>query len=145
MDDLHGVDFFTVGDVFLLFEFMQPSFFIVGVGAFLLAHIFYISYFLRIKSYFGSFFKKQPWWLLLIYSYCFGLLLLIFPGLGAMEIPVTLYAIVLSAMLFSSVHVFLKVQSLPIDFTLLVPYYLFCQIRCWPSINFTIVFQWQGY
>ncbi len=103
--------FSTLGDIFLLFEFMQPSFFIFGVAAFLLAHVFYISYFFRIKSYFGSLFKKQPWWLLLIYSYCFGLLLLIFPGLGDMEIPVTIYAIVLSAMLFSSVHVYLKVQS----------------------------------
>lgn len=103
--------FSTIGDVFLLFEFMQPAFFLFGVGAFLLAHIFYIIYFLKIKSWHGSFFRKQPWWLLLIYAYSFGLLMLIYPGLKEMEIPVIIYAMVITFMIISSLHVFRKVAS----------------------------------
>lgn len=103
--------FSTMGDVFLLFEFMQPAFFLFGVGAFLVAHIFYIIYFLKIRSWHRSFFRKQPWWLLLIYSYSFGLVMLIYPGLKEMEVPVIIYAMVITFMIISSLHVFHKVQS----------------------------------
>ncbi len=102
--------FATLGDVFLLFEFMQPVFFMIGLGCFLLTHIFYIIFFFSIKSPHPSFYRKEPWWLLLIYAYSFGLLILIYPGLGKLEIPVVVYAIVLTAMMMAGIHVLTKVN-----------------------------------
>ena len=57
---LAGLFFSWMGDVFLLFENKQALFFIFGLACFLTTHIFYIIYFLRIKSANASLLKKQP-------------------------------------------------------------------------------------
>ena len=102
--------FSALGDIFLLFEFIQPLFFVLGLASFLITHIFYIIFFMRIRSPYRSFYVKQPWWLLLIYGYSFGLLILVYPNLGELEIPVVVYAIIISIMLMLSLHIQTKVN-----------------------------------
>jgi len=95
----------------LLFESRDPLFFICGLASFLLTHIFYIIYFLNIRSQNISLLKKQPLWALLVIGYGAGLVWILFPHLGAMKIPVMAYAVVISSMLISSLYVLGKINK----------------------------------
>ena len=94
--------FSWAGDVFLLFEEDSSSMFLFGLASFLTAHIFYIVVFQRLSEKT----KTQPLQLaisatLVLYG---GLLtFLLWPGLGNMEIPVMIYAAVLTIMGISAV------------------------------------------
>jgi uncharacterized membrane protein YhhN len=101
------------GDVLLLFEKSDGLFFIAGLSSFLLAHLLFIVYFLRIKGGNPSLLKQQPWWALLVLAYSVGLLLLLFPVLGNMRIPVLLYAATITTMLLSSLHAFAQLSQRP--------------------------------
>ena len=93
------------GDVFLLFENKEVSFFIGGLICFLIAHLFYISYFLQIKQSGDSPAKKYPYLLFLIVLYTGGLLYLLWPNLGELKIPVVIYACIISTMFYLSLCV----------------------------------------
>lgn len=88
---LLGLIFSLAGDVILEFD---DSLFTFGLGAFLLAHIFYI-----LVSY--KFLPKVSSTKILMHSIPFvlifaGLLYTIYPNLGALLIPVVIYGIVIS-------------------------------------------------
>lgn len=80
------------GDVFLLFDWG----FIAGLGSFLLAHICYIFCLKKLSI------SKALWSLPLIIIYLFTFLIFLFPHLGDMKIPVVLYALCISGMLYFS-------------------------------------------
>ncbi|SKC09197.1 Uncharacterized membrane protein YhhN [Soonwooa buanensis] len=80
------------GDVFLLFDWG----FIAGLGSFLLAHICYIFCLKKLSI------SKALWSLPLIIIYLFTFLTFLFPHLGDMKIPVILYALCISGMLYFS-------------------------------------------
>lgn len=84
------------GDTFLMFQNNNPTFFILGLGAFLLTHIAYIFAFYKLPSKASLKFSVITSSVFLIYS--IGLAYLLWPGLGSMKIPVVAYAIVLTAM-----------------------------------------------
>ncbi|CAI8236056.1 MAG: Uncharacterised protein [SAR116 cluster bacterium] len=91
--------FSLAGDVFLMFTHMSAHFFTAGLGAFLLAHVFYILLFVRQRN------KKLPipWLqggLLLCYAVLMGFLVL--DQTGDLKIPVLVYITVITAMAFSS-------------------------------------------
>jgi uncharacterized membrane protein YhhN len=56
-----GLFFSWMGDILLLFESKGALFFIGGLISFLITHIFYIIYFLKIKSPQRSLLRNQPW------------------------------------------------------------------------------------
>ena len=88
--------FSLAGDVLLMLPSDQ---FRAGLGAFLLAHIFYISAFLSIID-------GLHWWLpvtLLIIGTCF--VLYIIPNLGSQKIPVILYIAVILVMVWTACEV----------------------------------------
>jgi uncharacterized membrane protein YhhN len=103
-----GLFFSLFGDVFLLYEFKNALFFIFGLASFLLTHIFYIIYFLKIKSPQVSLLRQQPWLGALVLAYGCSLVMLLYPGLYDLKIPVMLYAAVICSMLLCSLHVFYK-------------------------------------
>ena len=86
------------GDLFLLFKWG----FLPGLGSFLLAHVFYIISF-RKKT------QNSIWkfWPILLGLFATTLLIFLFPYLKEMQIPVTLYAVVISVMMYTA----LKTQS----------------------------------
>ena len=91
---LAGLVFSFFGDLFLLFKWG----FLLGLGSFLLAHVFYVICFIKLKI-------KNAWgFLSFIIAYLLGLLCYLFPHLDEMKIPVILYGIVISAMLFTSLR-----------------------------------------
>jgi len=91
--------FSWLGDILLLFVLKDAIYFILGLVAFLTAHIFYIVLFIKeIKKVNGKVeFKKG---LILIAIYLSILLLILIPHLGGLVIPVVVYAVVISAMLY---------------------------------------------
>ncbi len=105
---LTGLFFSFLGDVFLLFESKNALFFIFGLASFLITHICYIIYFLKIRSAQISLLRQQPWLAALVAGYGCSLVMLLYPGLGDLKIPVMMYAAVICGMLLCSLHVFYK-------------------------------------
>lgn len=88
-----------LGDVLLMFDGRSTAFFIGGLCSFLLAHILYIAYFLGIGSDKPSYLKSRPVMLLVVVVYVIELLYVLWPHLGGMRLPVTIYGIVIGTML----------------------------------------------
>jgi uncharacterized membrane protein YhhN len=116
---LTGLFFSWLGDVFLLFETKNALFFIFGLASFLTTHIFYIVYFLRIRSDKTSLPKKQPVLIALVLAYGITLVWQLYPHLGNLKLPVMIYATVICSMLLCSLHVFLKVNKKAASFYLM--------------------------
>lgn len=90
---IYGLVFSFLGDVFLLFNWG----FIPGLASFFVAHIFYILTFRkRIKQHIYSFIP-------VLALYLTGLIVFLFPYLNEMKIPVILYGIVITTMLYCAV------------------------------------------
>ena len=94
-----GLIFSSLGDIFLLAEEYNKSFFIPGLMCFLLTHLFYSWYFLQIESVGNSLLKQRPWLIFVILLYTGALLALLIPSLGQLTVPVVLYACILTGML----------------------------------------------
>ncbi len=94
--------FSWLGDVLLLLQDDNSIFFLLGLSAFLVAHIFYIFFFhfMRLKEN-----VKSRWWLMLIVVIYYVLLIsLLSPYLGDMKLPVRIYAVVISFMFMLALH-----------------------------------------
>ncbi|CAI8782095.1 lysoplasmalogenase [Chryseobacterium sp. IT-36CA2] len=90
---LSGLILSFLGDVFLLFRWG----FMPGLGSFLLAHICYIVYFFKIR-------KKNVWsWITVVLLYLVSFIYFIYPYLNEMKIPVVIYGITISTMLYFSI------------------------------------------
>ena len=89
--------FSWTGDIFLLFEYSNSNYFIFGLIAFLVAHVFYIVLFDKIRI--QEQFKQSLLPLLPIAVYYILLITLLQPKLGAMQKPVSIYGLVISIML----------------------------------------------
>lgn len=95
--------FSWVGDVLLMFQDRQQLFFILGLASFLLAHVFYIIWFVQqLKKD-----PAQPRWLYIVAVALYACVLMYFlwPHLGEMKLPVFAYAIIISLMLALALHV----------------------------------------
>lgn len=97
-----GLLFAFAGDVLLLFPDTDPLYFMAGLSAFLLTHVFYIRYFISMKKNGPSLANKRSWLVLLIAGYSGLLLYILVPKLGNMLIPVIIYACTISVMVFCS-------------------------------------------
>ena len=99
---LLALPFSWVGDVLLMFVPKNDIFFLLGLSAFLLAHIFYIIFFhhVRVKEQV----KGNPWLLVAVVIYYAVLISLLSPYLLDMKIPVLVYGVVISFMLMLAMH-----------------------------------------
>lgn len=86
--------FSLAGDVLLMFDDQLPVFFIAGLVAFLLAHVFYIVIFWSERNS-----KINPFGFIVILAmYTIGLFYLLITNLGDLLIPVVFYVIVILMM-----------------------------------------------
>lgn len=92
--------FCWAGDVLLLFANMDGIFFILGLVAFLIGHLFYILLFIEMIKSSGKKVRLNAPFLILILLYLLAFYWLMSPRLGAMLVPVMVYAIVISSMLY---------------------------------------------
>lgn len=93
------------GDILLLFQEENKKYFLFGLASFLVAHIFYIADYAKAKRDYRNTrnLKEQMFAAILIILFVVGLLTLIYPNLNEMKIPVIIYALVISLMLWSSI------------------------------------------
>ena len=108
---LAGLFFSWLGDVFLMFEYLNQVYFILGLVCFLTTHILYIRYFTNIHSQQVSFFKKRPVMFIAVAAYSAELVYLMWPGLGALKIPVIIYASIISIMLVCALWLYQKISD----------------------------------
>lgn len=98
--------FSWAGDVLLLFTYKNELFFIAGLISFLCAHIMYIFYFANIKGPHPSLLKQRPWLVVAALLYVAAFVFLLYPNLGALRLPVMVYACVIITMLLYSLHAY---------------------------------------
>lgn len=98
-----------LGDVLLMFEPFNSIFFLLGLSAFLIAHLFYIVYFEKWRRE-GH--QRFRWTIIVPVLIFYALLLaLLTPGLGAMLVPVWVYGAVICVMLALAWQVQLQWKS----------------------------------
>lgn len=104
---LSGLALSWAGDVLLQLKGM----FIPGLISFLLAHICYILYFIKINSSHKGLLQLQPMIGLPVLIYILIFLWLLYPFLDAMRLPVTAYGITIGTMLLMSINTNRKVNA----------------------------------
>lgn len=111
---LLAIIFSCAGDTLLMLQEQDGNFFMFGLAAFLVAHIFYI---LAYRQHQSSDTSNELQGLQKI-RYAFpiilsgtGLVVILFNHLGGMKIPVLMYAIVLTAMVLAALFRFGKTSS----------------------------------
>lgn len=105
---LQGALIFSVlGDIILELPTLLP--FALGLASFLIAHIFFIRCFVKQST------QKLYWPLIPIIAYCATLYQYMLPNLGPLEIPVALYVLIISLMLWSaSCYTYTQKHYLPL-------------------------------
>ena len=101
---LAGLAFSTLGDVLLMMkaEGKGEIFFILGLGAFLLAHVFYIGGLWFLLNGKKGFLRLNPLWAAPFVLYLLALLGWLWPGIPAgLHLPVGAYGIVITTMALS--------------------------------------------
>lgn len=97
---LSALLFSWIGDVILMFTDKGELYFVFGLVSFLISHIIYIAVFSKQGNTQG-YRTKIIFWIafMLIILYLKSMLTLLFPKLGTLKIPVSMYALTISVML----------------------------------------------
>jgi uncharacterized membrane protein YhhN len=96
--------FSWIGDSLLMFVSSDKAFFLAGLAAFLVAHVFYIFFFNAVRI--QEKVKGKIFLLLLVFIYYAGLMSILTPWLGSMKLPVRVYGVVICFMLMLAMHMF---------------------------------------
>ncbi len=96
---LLGLFFSLLGDVFLMFVHTNELFFMLGLGAFLIAHLFYIAAFYLDSTNKMDVPKRHILPIFLVFGFfCICFYYFLRPFLGSMNIPVLVYSFVITMM-----------------------------------------------
>lgn len=97
---LSALTFSWIGDVILMFADKGELYFIFGLASFLISHVLYIVLFSK-QGNTTDYRKNIIFWIafILIILYLKSMLTLLFPKLGDLKIPVSIYALTISTML----------------------------------------------
>ncbi len=96
--------FSWLGDILLLNDQKDQLYFIAGLSCFLIAHIFYILFFLQVRKRGATKKKWNPMVLSAVALYILAFYLLLLPHLTGLKIPVLFYALVIGTMLITAIH-----------------------------------------
>lgn len=94
--------FSMIGDVLLMFQEKNSIFFLLGLSAFLIAHIFYIIFYNAVWAH--EKIKNNYFLVVVVLIYYGALISLLLPYLGTMKIPVLVYGFVISWMLMMALN-----------------------------------------
>ncbi len=109
-----AIVFSLIGDVFLMFE----GYFLFGLGAFLIAHIFYI---LAFRPEASRFFSKKELLIPAIAVLIYGAVLLgiVLPNVNTtLKIAITLYSLTILMMLLMALHRFANVSAVSFKYVM---------------------------
>jgi uncharacterized membrane protein YhhN len=112
--------FSWIGDIILMFADKGELYFIFGLISFLVAHILFIVLFLKQKPE-GKYTENWQFWLgfIAVLVYLGSMLSLLFPKLGDLKIPVSVYAFTISLMLVAAIKGYFSWQK-PINSIILI-------------------------
>jgi uncharacterized membrane protein YhhN len=100
-----GLFFGLLGDCLLMFVTVDASFFILGLAAFLIGHLLYISAFsLDYKGQRLNSRQISKWSLLIVFVYCICFYWLLSDHLGELKFPVLVYAVVISVLALVAIN-----------------------------------------
>lgn len=99
---LFALLFSLAGDVLLMFQEKNSVFFLLGLSAFLIAHIFYIIFYNSI--WIKEKVKNNYFLVAVVLVYYVALISILLPYLGDMKIPVLVYGFVISWMLMMALN-----------------------------------------
>ncbi len=102
--------FSWLGDILLQYKNGGDLFFLFGLIAFLITHIFYTIVFFGTSGEF-TFLKSKKLLILIIILYGSLTIYTLLPGLGSMQIPVTIYGIIITGMVIAALSRFGKVND----------------------------------
>lgn len=107
--------FSIIGDTLLMFVENDPNrqhFFLLGLGSFLVAHIFYLSAFVKYPSNEPGLVNRKKWWITIFAIYLAFFNWFLLPDVPpAMQIPVLVYSIAILMMLLSCLNLNGKIPS----------------------------------
>ncbi|MBK8555271.1 MAG: lysoplasmalogenase [Lewinellaceae bacterium] len=106
---LSALGFSTLGDILLMFAHDAEGelFFILGLGSFLLAHLFYTSGFLLRDHTRKHFLLRHPWWAIPFLAFSLALLGWLWMGIPVgLRSPVSFYATAISLTALSVVNLY---------------------------------------
>ncbi len=107
-----GLIFALIGDVLLMLDGEEPLYFIFGLVAFLICHLFYISAFnLDMQSAPN---RKNKYFVIssiILALFCGGFFMYLRPYLGELQIPVLFYCFVITIMVMLSVGRWGKIEN----------------------------------
>lgn len=99
------------GDVFLMFHVNRELLFILGLGSFLIAHLYYSYGMLQFPNFKSGILHKKIWLALPLIAYSIGLIYLVLPKLGDLAVPVMVYAFVIMLTGLSAINLFGRMSS----------------------------------
>jgi uncharacterized membrane protein YhhN len=94
--------FSWLGDLALMFDSFDQKSFMIGLLAFLFAHLRYINFFFIARI--GEKVKLKPGLILIVAVYYAGLITFLYSHLNEMKIPVIVYGLVISIMFLLALH-----------------------------------------
>ncbi|MFK7050216.1 MULTISPECIES: lysoplasmalogenase [Flavobacterium] len=115
---LSALFFSWIGDVVLMFAHKDELFFILGLVSFLISHILFILLFTKQNQTKAN---SNFFWIgfIFVILYLFEILHFLFPYLGGLKIPVTIYASTISIMLLMAIKGYFN-WSKPNNLTILI-------------------------
>lgn len=94
-----GLFFSLVGDIFLMFPHVDELYFMLGLGSFLIAHLFYIAAFYLDSTNKIEVERRYVLPIFLVFGFsCMAYYLLLRPHLESMNIPVLVYSFTITLM-----------------------------------------------
>lgn len=94
-----GLLFSLIGDIALMFASNDNVFFMLGLGAFLIAHIFYIAAFYLDSTNKIEVHRRYTLPIFMVFGfYCFSYYFILSPYLGELSLPVLFYSITIALM-----------------------------------------------
>jgi uncharacterized membrane protein YhhN len=99
---IRALVFSWLGDFVLMFESFNKNIFLIGLLAFLFAHLIYIRFFSLVRM--QEKIKLKPGLILLVVVYYSGLIFLLFNDLHELKIPVIVYGFIISTMFLLAIH-----------------------------------------
>jgi len=113
-----GLTFGLLGDVFLMLPKEKKQYFMLGLVAFLVGHLFYVAAFISttISYPLPNPAVITPWWFKLLFIIPYALLAMVLisklkPDLGKLLIPTTVYMIVILFMSFSALWMAITISE----------------------------------
>ena len=132
---LYALTFSWIGDIILMFVDKGEWYFIFGLISFLIAHILFIVLFVKQKSE-GNHTKNWSFRLgfIAVLVYLGSMLWLLFPKLGDLKIPVSVYSFTISLMLVMAIKGYFSWQK-PINLLILIGALFFVTSDSFLAIN----------